>query len=220
VESGVTEELSSLSPNNDKPEQEEAAVCKRLRELRREHRLTLDTLAERSGFTKGYLSKIENGNKAPPIGTLARIARAMGVDLSVFFVDPDQDNPTMPLSQDSPVSVVHSWERKPVSRGGSEYGYDYVSLAHKKANRNMDPFMFTFPQHTDPQVFFEHAGEEFVYLLTGTVEFEFKIHGQLAKVRLEAGDSMYFESNTPHRGRALDGDAQALVVIIEPPSEE
>jgi quercetin dioxygenase-like cupin family protein len=42
----------------------------------------------------------------------------------------------------------------------------------------------------------------------------------LAKVRLEAGDSMYFESNTPHRGRALDGDAQALVVIIEPPSEE
>ena len=163
----MTEELSSLSPNNDKPEQEEAAVCKRLRELRREHRLTLDTLAERSGFTKGYLSKIENGNKAPPIGTLARIARAMGVDLSVFFVDPDQDNPTMPLSQDSPVSVVHSWERKPVSRGGSEYGYDYVSLAHKKANRNMDPFMFTFPQHTDPQVFFEHAGEEFVYFCTG-----------------------------------------------------
>ena len=43
---------------------------------------------------------------------------------------------------------------------------------------------------------------------------------QMAKVRLEAGDSMYFESNTPHRGRALDGDAQALVVIIEPPSEE
>ncbi|XOT94490.1 helix-turn-helix domain-containing protein, partial [Alcaligenes pakistanensis] len=86
----MTEALSSLIPNNDKPEQEEAAVCKRLRELRREHRLTLDTLAERSGFTKGYLSKIENGNKAPPIGTFARIARAMGVDLSIFFVDPDQ----------------------------------------------------------------------------------------------------------------------------------
>jgi len=219
VETGVTEDLSTPIPTSDAPDEEEAAVCQRLRELRREHRLTLDTLAERSGFTKGYLSKIENGNKAPPIGTLARIARAMGVDLSTFFVDPGQGSPPLPLAPDSPVSVVHSWERKPVSRGGSDYGYDYVSLAHKKANRNMDPFMFTFPQHTNPQIFFEHAGEEFVYLLTGKVEFEFKVRGQLARVVLEAGDSMYFESNTPHRGRALESEAQALVVIIEPPGD-
>ncbi|MCQ9617286.1 XRE family transcriptional regulator [Paenalcaligenes niemegkensis] len=200
---------------NETPEEEEAAVCQRLRELRKERRLTLDVLAERSGFTKGYLSKIENGTKAPPIGTLARIARAMSVDLSVFFVDESANEHQLLLSPDSPISVVHSWERKPVSRGGTEYGYDYVSLAHKKSNRSMDPFIFTYPQTTETHEFFEHTGEEFIYLLTGKVEFEFKIHGQLTRFLLEAGDSVYFESSTPHRGRALEGEAQAIVVITE-----
>lgn len=200
---------------NESPEEEEAAVCQRLRELRKERRLTLDVLAERSGFTKGYLSKIENGTKAPPIGTLARIARSMGVDLSVFFVDENTPGNPLFLDADSPISVVHSWERKPVSRGGTEYGYDYVSLAHKKSNRSMDPFIFTYPQTTETHEFFEHTGEEFIYLLTGKVEFEFKVHGQLTRFILEAGDSVYFESSTPHRGRALEGEAQAIVVITE-----
>lgn len=202
-------------PSDDIPVEEEIAVCQRIRELRKERRLTLDILAERSGFTKGYLSKIENGSKAPPIGTLARIARAMDIDLSAFFVDPDANNNQFLFAPDSPISVVHSWERKPVTRGGSEYGYDYVSLAHKKSIRKMDPFIFTYPQTTEAHEFFEHDGEEFIYLLTGKVEFEFKINGQLTRFVLEAGDSVYFESSTPHRGRALEGEAQAIVVITE-----
>ena len=176
--------------------------------------MTLDAVAERSGFTKGYLSKIENGTKAPPIGTLARIARAMGVELSSFFVDPQQTSDQLFADPNFPISVVHSWERKPVSRGGTDYGYDYVSLAHKKSKRSMDPFMFTFPQHTNKEVFFEHAGDEFVYLLSGKVEFEFKLNDQMIRMVLEAGDSLYFEARIPHRGRALEADAQALVVVV------
>lgn len=198
------------------PIDDEEAVCLRLRTARIEHGLTLEALAELSGFTKGYLSKIENGKKAPPIGSLARIARAMGMELSYFFVDADAADTVSPESADAPVSVVHHWERKPVFRGGSAYGYDYVSLAHKKQRKHMDPFMFTFPSEINLDFFFEHEGEEFVFLLSGKVEFEFKVKGKLQRCILEAGDSLYFESSTPHRGRALEGDAQALVVVMEP----
>lgn len=200
--------------------EDEEAVCQRLRQARIEQGLTLEALAERSGFTKGYLSKIENGKKAPPIASLARIARAMGLELSYFFLDPDQLGTASDVSVDSPVSVVYHWERKPVVRGGSAYGYDYVSLAHKKHAKHMDPFMFTFPSEINLDYFFEHPGEEFVFLLTGKVEFEFKIGGKLQRYVLEAGDSLYFESSTPHRGRALEGDAQAIVVVTEPASIE
>lgn len=188
----------------------------RLRAARVAHGLTLEALAELSGFTKGYLSKIENGKKAPPIGSLARIARAMGIELSYFFVEPGDTDGALVDGGDPAVSVVHHWERKPVVRGGSAFGYDYVSLAHKKERKHMDPFMFTFPSETDLDFFFEHPGEEFVYLLSGKVEFEFKIKGRLQRCILEAGDSLYFESSTPHRGRALQGDAQAIVVVMEP----
>ena len=166
-------------------------------------------------FYERLFIKNREWHESPPIGTLARIARSMGVDLSVFFVDENTPGNPLFLDADSPISVVHSWERKPVSRGGTEYGYDYVSLAHKKSNRSMDPFIFTYPQTTETHEFFEHTGEEFIYLLTGKVEFEFKVHGQLTRFILEAGDSVYFESSTPHRGRALEGEAQAIVVITE-----
>lgn len=192
---------------------DEEAVCARLRALRTASGLTLEVLAERSGFTKGYLSKVENGRSIPPIASLARIARAMGRDLSYFFVDqesvaePDRD------PADALVSVVHHWERKPIVRGAAGFGYDYVSLAHKRADKCMEPFIFTFPSQVDINTYFEHPGEEFIHIMTGQVEFEIKVDGRLRRWTLEAGDSIYFESSLPHRGYSVSGDAQALVVV-------
>jgi transcriptional regulator with XRE-family HTH domain/uncharacterized RmlC-like cupin family protein len=194
---------------------DEIAVCARLRALRASSGLTLETLAERSGFTKGYLSKIENGRNAPPIASLARIARAMDQDLSYFFVDPATPEEVEADPTDAKVSVVHRWERKPVVRGGTAFGYDYVSLAHKKGRKCMEPFIFTFPSEVDINTYFEHPGEEFIYIMTGEVEFEVKVDGRLRQWKLEAGDSIYFESGLPHRGRSISGDAQALVVVME-----
>src|SRR5829696_139721 len=54
----------------------EFAIGSRLRKLRKMKGLTLDVLAAEIGLTKGYLSKVETGQKVPPIATLARVARA------------------------------------------------------------------------------------------------------------------------------------------------
>ena len=48
---------------------------------------------------------------------------------------------------------------------------------------------------------FEHTGQEFLFVLSGSVEVEFA--GKL--IRLDAGDAVYFDSNIPHRSRSLDG---------------
>jgi len=205
----------SATPQPAQISSDEIAVCERLKALRISSGLTLDALAERSGFTKGYLSKIENGKSAPPIASLARIARSMNQDLSYFFVDPAQPDDAIEAGADAKVSVVHRWERKPVVRGGTGFGYDYVSLAHKKAHKHMEPFIFTFPSEVDIDTYFEHPGEEFIYILAGEVEFEIKIDGHLRRWTLEPGDSIYFESSLPHRGRSPSGDAQALVVVME-----
>jgi transcriptional regulator with XRE-family HTH domain len=194
---------------------DEIAVCDRLRALRASSGLTLEALATLSGFTKGYLSKIENGRNAPPIASLARIARSMNQDLSYFFVDSATHEQEEKDPSDAKVSVVHRWERKPVVRGGTAFGYDYVSLAHKKGRKHMEPFFFTFPSEVDIDTYFEHPGEEFIYIMTGEVEFEVKVDGRLRQWKLEAGDSIYFESGLPHRGRSISGDAQALVVVME-----
>lgn len=172
-----------------------------LKALRAARGMTLDQLAAATGLTKSYLSKIQNSHKLPPIATLSRIAQALGTGIGSFFGDI--------LKQGEGVSVVRRSERLPVVRGGTAFGYDYVSLAHDRLVKRMEPFVFTFPSKIDRHVFFDHGGEEFVFILSGKVIF------QVGDERwaLVKGDSIYFDAAIPHRGWSVGRDATALVVI-------
>lgn len=180
-------------------------IGKRIGELRAHLGLTLDDLARQTGFTKGYLSKIENSKKVPPIGSLSRIARALKTEITELLHTPATGN-------DRAFCVVRKNARLPVVRGGTAFGYDYVSLADTRSHKRMEPFLFTFPSEIDKHVFFEHEGEEFLFVLTGKVEWQ--AGGD--KVILQPGDSVYFDSRLPHRGRALEGEASAIVVAYSP----
>jgi transcriptional regulator with XRE-family HTH domain len=179
----------------------EKVIGARVADLRTRLGLTLDQLAAQTGFTKGYLSKIENSHKVPPIGTLARIARALKTEITELLHTDGQGSSRA-------FCVVRSGERLPVVRGGTAFGYDYVSLADTKSHKKMEPFLFTFPSEIDKYVFFEHDGEEFIFVLSGRVEWQTGSE----KVILEPGDAVYFDARLPHRGRALDGEATAVVV--------
>ncbi len=63
----------------------EHEIGKNIRMIRKLKELTLEDLAKKTGFTKGYLSKVENSEKAPPVSTLLNIARVMGVSMSKLF---------------------------------------------------------------------------------------------------------------------------------------
>jgi transcriptional regulator with XRE-family HTH domain len=182
------------------------ALGNRVRQTRTARGITLDQLARLTGFTTSYISKIENLRKVPPIATLARIARALGVDIAYFFEGGDRG------SDNESVSVVRANERQPVVRGGSSFGYDYEGLAHSKSNKHMEPFIFTFPKSITKDVHFEHEGEEFLFVLSGRVEFEV----DKKKWLLGAGDSIYIDSSVPHRGRSIGEEAKALVIIFQP----
>ncbi len=180
-------------------------MAKRLRQLRKARGITLDVLAQSTGFTKSYLSKIENAKKMPPIASLARISHALNTDLAFFF-DPNGEevSPT-----DDTVCLVRGNERSQVIRGGSSFGYDYVALAHKKLHKRMEPFVLTFPPHVSNDFYFEHEEEELFFVLGGRIAFE--AGGR--KMVLEPGDCVYLSSNVPHRGESIGDKAAALVVV-------
>ena len=180
--------------------------------MRRDRRMTLEQLAARTGISKSYLSKIENRLSVPPIGTLSRIAQAFACDIG-HFLRRDEG------SVEDAVSVVHVGERQPAVRGGTAFGYDYASLAHKKRNKQMEPFIFTFPADIHVDTFFEHEGEEFILILRGRAEFETRRNGRIEKWLLDKGDSLYIDSRVPHRGRSLGAEAEAVVVIYQPKAD-
>lgn len=180
------------------------SIGERIARLRADRRMTLDQLAKATGFTKSYLSKIENARKVPPIGSLSRIAVAFGTDIA-GFVDSGGSG------RHAGACVVRASERRPVVRGGTAFGYDYLSLAFQKHDKAMEPFIFTFPAKIDSHVFFDHEGEEFLFVLKGRIEFQ--VGGD--RWVLRRGDSLYFDSHIPHRGWSLGGDARVLVVIYK-----
>jgi transcriptional regulator with XRE-family HTH domain len=187
----------------------EIRLGRRVSELRSSRGYTLDRLASETGFTKGYLSKIENSKVIPPIGTLVKIAQALQTELAELL---GETNPEL----NNGIYVVRSWERETVMRGGSSFGYDYVALANKRRHKQMDPFVMVFPSTIGPEVRFEHDGEEFLFVLDGQIEFSFTLEGRERQWILSPGDSLYFDSKIPHRGRSLKGESRALVVIAHP----
>ena len=180
----------------------EKEVILKIQSLRKSRDITLDQLAKMTGLTKGYLSQIENSTKTPPFSTLDKIAYALGVDITYFFVDSKNEQ------IDAKITVVEPEERKKVAPGGLRRGYGYESLAYKKAGKNMEPYLITVDSHGRGS--FKHDGEEFLFILEGTLAFSFG--GE--KYILKPGDSIYFDSGIEHSGHASGDEKVKMLCVI------
>ena len=64
----------------------------RIKLLRHQHGLSLEQLAQRSGLTKSYLSKVERGLCTPSISSALKLAQALAVDVAQLFGSPADDS--------------------------------------------------------------------------------------------------------------------------------
>ncbi len=183
----------------------ELGIGSKIREIRQEKNITIQELSEKTGLSKGLISQVENEQVSPPISTLLKIASALKTDIAHFFQEKD-DNPK--------VTVVRKNERIVSGRRGVkgiDLGYSYESLAHKKINKHMDPFLVTFEvKDRDSIVMFSHEGEEFVYVINGQLEF---VTDNGDDIILNEGDSLYFEADIHHGYRAIEKPSLAMVIV-------
>ncbi len=71
------------------------ALGERIAALRRMIKLTQEEFAERTGISVSYLSMIERAQRTPHIGTLARVAKELGVSVSQLFDGLEEEDRTM-----------------------------------------------------------------------------------------------------------------------------
>ncbi len=182
----------------------EEEIGKRIKVLRVSKRITLDGLAAQTGFTKGYLSKVEKSTKAPPISTLGNIARALGVNIS--FLLGEENNFTS-------FCLVRKGERSLVSRDGTASEYAYEAVAHKFANKTMEPFILTLPVDPQKKNFYQHEGQEILFVIEGKMKFTHGVDEYIA----EEGDCLYFDSGIPHLGVSVGTKAAKCFMVIHSP---
>ena len=179
---------------------DEKQIAKNIKKIRLENNLSQEKLAELSGLTKGYISKIEKSDTAPPLSTLSKIATALNVDITVLTAE------ELELPGDVDLCIVRKGEGKKISSATLE-GYHYEALAYKKSGKNMEPFLL-MPAF-DERAVFVHEGEEFMYVMQGVHEFIYKDK----KYVLKEGDSIYFDSRIPHTGRSV-GKKRAKILAV------
>jgi len=170
--------------------------------------LTLQKLEGKTGFTKGYLSRIEKSEKSPPLSTLGIIARALGITIS-FLVGEGEKQTSF--------GIVRKGERPLVARRGAALDYSYEAVAHTFPNKKMEPFILTLPLKPKKKTIHQHEGEELLFVLEGTMKF---LLGNREYI-LEEGDCIYFDSGIRHFGESAGRkEAKCFMVIYTPPAEE
>ncbi|MCU0795592.1 MAG: cupin domain-containing protein [Akkermansiaceae bacterium] len=180
-------------------------LATRIKTVRLSKGYTLDRVAELSGLQKGLLSKVENFRVTPSLPTLAKLSEALGMKLSELFEG---------LDEKPRISIVRSAERKDVERNRDQSDIEYASLAHKRPDRNMDPFLLRVPAGGGRREAMPHEGEEFLTVVKGHVSFEYD--GEV--VELHEGDSAYFDAEVDHRVfNPGTEDASVLCVFLGRP---
>lgn len=182
----------------------ERTVGENIRAIRLASKASLTEVAKRAKLTKSTLSKIENGQISSPISTLVGIATALGVRLAEFFQEEDAA-PRFVLTRKG--------KGKTIVRNGSQLGYSYEALAADFPNKPAEPFLLTVSPE-DKAGRFRHTGHEFIYMLTG--DMEFTLGG--TKLDLHPGDSLYFDPTVTHSLKLLGRTpARFLCLFIEKP---
>ena len=183
----------------------EIKIAKKIHQLRLERRMTQDNLASKTGFSKAFISKIENHKASPSIASLSKIATALGVSISTLLDESPGEN------QD--IIIVRKGQRKKIVRPGSDIGFTYESLAYKKKRKTMEPFIIKYPPGIHVQKLFEHEGEEMLFILKGKIKL---IYGNKTFI-LREEDTAYFNPSIPHRGESVGKtEGIGLCVLISP----
>ncbi len=180
-----------------KKKSEMETVGQKIKKVRSRKNITLDAMANDTGFSIDYLKEIEAGRKIPPVGALLQIARALEID-STFFLREQ-------------ASAVQDRVQAYTKRTDN---YAYTTLTPGAENKHLKAFRITIEPRQDHEgVGYQHEGEEFVYVLQGAVEIAVGEHINL----LEEGDSLHFNSGIRHRMRNIsDVRTEMLVVVYGP----
>jgi transcriptional regulator with XRE-family HTH domain len=188
-----------------KSEIRELRLGMKIRKQRQDLRLTLQELADLTGLSKPLLSQIENDQVTPPLATLLKIAKGLKVGIHFFFED-EGDRRKYVLVRGEP--ELASRRR---SKRGAPQGYRYRSLAPGIRNKQMEPFLVEFElTEWDDGYFYNHEGEEFIHIVAGELEF----HYGREIMRLQPGDSVFYDSSEPHGYVSVGSEPAKAVAVL------
>jgi quercetin dioxygenase-like cupin family protein/ribosome-binding protein aMBF1 (putative translation factor) len=179
-------------------------VGESVKEIREKKALSLQDISQRTGLQVELLMEIEKGKISPPLGSIIKLAKALEMKMGYFISG----------AEDLPYTIVRKNDRKLISRYDSKksqtYGYEFISLSPHKKDRHMEPFLVTLEPSDIEEERSTHDGQEFIYVLEGTMEVRLGKETHL----LEPGDAIYYDSTVPHLVKCSGKDKTKILAVL------
>lgn len=172
-------------------------VGRKIRELRGQQNLSLRALAEGCGLSINAISRIERGENSPTVSTLHRLATALDVPITAFFMEEAEQ-------------VITFVQREARLRYQAD-GLVMESLGSGLSDQRLEPFHITIePGNSSLDAPISHPGEEFIHCLKGKLDYW--VNDQV--YHLKAGDSLLFKATQPHCwSNTSQAPAMALLIF-------
>jgi electron transfer flavoprotein alpha subunit len=171
----------------------------KVRKLRESHGWSIESLAQDTGQAPEFIQQVESNEIVPPVSFLLRLSKALGVDPGTF------------LTYEEKASVQDQRARAFIKRTKNYY---YQTLTPGAENQHLRGFMITIePGQDHKPVEYKHEGEEFIYVMEGSLELTL----DNKKNHLKVGESMHFNSEIPHKLKNLCNETTRCLVILYTP---
>lgn len=161
--------------------------------------LTQEELANRCELTKSYISQLENNKTSPSLATLSQILEVLGVDLASFF----NEEKTAKIVFNKDEQILKTFD-----------GYEMTWLIPTSQKLTMESILVTIMPYSQTLEDNPHEGEEFGYVLEGSVEV---VYGNTSKV-CKKGEAFYFETNKFHYLKNRTNKVAKLIWVSCPPN--
>lgn len=159
--------------------------------------LSLEQIANETGFAVAHLKAIEEGSITPSVGDLLHIARALQIDSGSLIREQDA-----------------AFKDRVTAYKKRTENYAYETLTPGGESKHLKAFRVTIEAGQDHKgVGYQHEGEEFNYVLKGTVQVTVGEHRNI----LKAGDSLHFNSAIKHQLKNVGHETTEMIVVIYSP---
>jgi len=183
------------------PSRSPLKIGARLRAVRTESGLTLDQLANATGLTKGFISRIERDGTSPSVQTLVALCEAMSIPVGWLFEAPE-------------VSLVRREDASTIISISGDAAEEYLLTPRAQAAVQVIRSVYAPGQEGGDALYTLGSDVEVAHVLEGRLDIVFAT----TREELEAGDTLTFHGHEPHTWRNPDPEAQCVVLWVLVPS--
>jgi transcriptional regulator with XRE-family HTH domain len=178
-----------------------SSLAESLREERSRAGLTLEQLAQRADLSTAHLSRLESGDRQPSVAALISLSRALGVSMSTL------------LGERRGVPAIAAYPAGRVTHEAN--GLTIAPCSGFPGSSTLEALQISISADRAPSDPARHRGEEWIYVVQGQLRLEFD--GQVHL--LDAGSTVHFDANRPHRLGTERGTVEVIVVAADAPND-